>query len=115
VKHLITAIDGDFIVPTRLPNKSRADAKARAEVMHVNRPGAANEGLHISKRRKLDAIETIDWLAIWAMSIAFSAIVMAGLVYFTERDVDGAAAILTGAAIIVAVALYGSKAPSVHD
>lgn len=79
--------------------------------MRVNPHGAANEDGHRSKQRKLDTIETIDWLAIWALSLAFSAILMAGLVYFSASDADGAAAILAGTAVIIATALYASKAP----
>ncbi len=93
-------------MPIRLPNKSRA------EVIRDKRLSAANENTRIDTQRKSGAVETIDWLALWAISIAISALFLAGLVYFSEGDVDGAAAILAGAAIIIAVALFAGKAPT---
>lgn len=95
-------------MPDRLPKKPRA------EIMRANHDNAAEESVRIVQQRKLEAVETIDWLAIWALSIAFSATLIAGLAYFTDGDAKGAAAILTGAAIIIAIALYVSAPPQKH-
>jgi hypothetical protein len=95
-------------LPNRLLNKPRA------QVVRDKPPHVANENRRTDSQRARNAaatIETIDWLAIWALSLAFSATLMAGLVYFTDNDTTGAAAILTGAAVIIAVALYAG-APS---
>jgi len=52
--------------------------------------------------RKRDAITTIDWLGLWALSLGFCAIVLAGIADFMEGDYIGAAFILMGAAAIIA-------------
>jgi hypothetical protein len=90
-------------VPTRLPKKSRT------EIVRADHDYAPEENANVQEQRKVDAFETIDWLAIWALSIAFSALLIAGLTYFTDGDASGAAAILAGAAFIIAVALYMPK------
>jgi hypothetical protein len=88
-------------MPTQLPKK------LRAQIMRTNHDYGAEES---AEQRKL-TVKTTDWLAIWALSIAISAVLIAGLAYFTDGDADGAALILTGAAIVMAGALYASAAP----
>jgi hypothetical protein len=92
-------------VPHRLPKKSGVD------VIRDKPLSAANKHLHTDTRAS-SANESIDWLALWALSLALSAMFAAGLVYFSEGDINGAAAILVGAAIIIAFARFASKAPS---
>lgn len=55
--------------------------------------------------RDVDAIESIDWLALWALSIAVSAVFMASLVFFGVGDGFGASMILFGAAGVIGLAL----------
>jgi hypothetical protein len=61
--------------------------------------------------RPSSSIETFDWLALWALSIGFSAIVMAAMAFFSADDPVGASCILVGAATIIAVTLGVSAAP----
>lgn len=61
------------------------------------------------------AIETIDWLAIWALSIGFCAAFMAGIIVLNEHDNTGAAVILASAAGIIALVLLVSQAPRYED
>jgi hypothetical protein len=96
-------------VANRLPNKSRV------EVIRDERHDTANEKQRADTQRKCNAVETFDWLALWAISIAISAIFMAALAYFTDNDSNGAAAILAGAAIVIAFALFASAAPGVKN
>lgn len=67
------------------------------------------------RRRKPDDAKPIDWLALWALSLAFSALVMAATAFFVAGDPPGAAAILVGVAAIIAVALGISRAPEHSD
>lgn len=60
--------------------------KARADVVHTC---------------KLEPIKTIDWLGLWALSLGFCAIVLAGIAYFLGGDNIGASFILIGAAGII--------------
>jgi len=55
--------------------------------------------------RKHDTVETIDWLALWGLSLGFCAIVLAGIADFAGHDNVGAAFILAGAAGIIAAIL----------
>ncbi len=50
--------------------------------------------------RKHETIETIDWLALWGLSLGFCAIVFAGIADFVGHDNLGAAFILVGAAAL---------------
>ena len=61
------------------------------------------------------AVETIDWLGWWSLSIALSALVMAAVVYFNDNDTVGASGILAGAAGVVALVLLFSEAPNQND
>jgi len=58
-----------------------------------------------TRARDVDAIESIDWLALWALSIAVSAVFMASLVFFGVGDNFGASMILFGAAGVTGLAL----------
>lgn len=62
--------------------------------------------------RDVDAIESIDWLALWALSIAVSAVFMASLVFFGVGDSFGASMILFGAAGITGLALRADSLAS---
>lgn len=53
--------------------------------------------------RRHTAIESIDWLGVWAISLAFCAINLAGIAYFLSGDNTGASFILVGAAVIIAL------------
>lgn len=69
----------------------------------------------INQHVKTKAIETgrsIDWLALWALSLAFAAIVLAAIAFFTIRDKFGASSILAGAAFIIGLALQATKPPA---
>lgn len=55
--------------------------------------------------------QTFDWLALWALSIGFSAIAMAAMAFFSADDPIGASFIVLGAAGIIAIALCVSAAP----
>jgi hypothetical protein len=50
----------------------------------------------------------IDWLALWALSLGFCAVVLAGITFFTIGDKAGASFILAAAAGIIAAALRAS-------
>ena len=91
-------------MPTQLPNKPRAKS-IHADDFHADDIGPR-------ERRELDAIETIDWLALWALSLGFSAVVLAALVYYGGHDSTGASMILFGTAVIIALALRVSHAPA---
>lgn len=86
-------------MPNSVPDKPRAKSIRGSDL---------EPALRSSKGRDLHAVETIDWLALWALSIAFSAIVLAALVFFGGGDSTGASMILFGAAIVIAVVMYGS-------
>jgi hypothetical protein len=54
---------------------------------------------------------TIDWPALWTLSIGFSAVVMAAIAFYSADDPAGASIILVGAAAIIAVTLGVTIAP----
>jgi hypothetical protein len=97
-------------MPTHLPD-DHFRKKPRAKVATAQ---DQNESQTHRPRAK-DAVETIDWLGLWSLSIALSALVMAGVVYFNENDTVGASVILAGAAGIVALVLLFSEAPNQND
>lgn len=90
-------------MPTRLPDKPRAKTIRASDI----RPDVT----HRRDARVSSTIETFDWLALWALSIGFSAIVMAAMAFFSADDPIGASSILLGAAIVIAIALGVSAAP----
>jgi hypothetical protein len=72
-------------MPIKLPQKARAKALPA---------------------RKQPTIHSVDWLGLWALSLGFCAIVLAGIAYFTNGDNTGASGILVGAAGIIAVIVH---------
>jgi hypothetical protein len=52
-----------------------------------------------------------DWLAVWALSMGVSAAFIAAIAYFSAGDRIGAAWVLLGGAILIAVVLLGSAPP----
>ena len=97
-------------LPDDRPNKKPGVKVAAARDSRID-PAAQKPRIR-STADKSHAVEKIDWLAQWSLSIAFSALVMAGLAYFSEGDTVGASVILAGAAGIVALVLLFSEAPS---
>jgi hypothetical protein len=71
---------GDIAMP--IPQRP----KARADVVRT---------------RKREPIKAIDWLRLWALSLGFCAVVLAGIAYFLGGDNIGASFILIGAACII--------------
>ena len=61
--------------------------------------------------RKHEAIEAIDWLGLWGVSLGFCAIVLAGIADFVGHDNLGAAFILVGTAGIIALILQKGAEP----
>ncbi|HEX3952273.1 MAG TPA: hypothetical protein VHW90_01785 [Stellaceae bacterium] len=75
-------------MPTRYPIKTRVKTKA------------------------VQAGQPFDWLALWALSLAFASMVLAAIAYFTIGDKLGASSILAGAALIIGLALEASRPPA---
>lgn len=63
------------------------------------------------RAKAADPVGTIDWLALWALSLAVCAIVLAAIAYFTVGDNRGASFILASAAGIIGAALQAGKPP----
>ncbi len=60
--------------------------------------------------RREATIESIDWLVVWALSLGFCAVNLAGVAYFINRDNVGATFILVGAAALMAVIVrFGAR------
>jgi hypothetical protein len=57
---------------------------------------------------KDDTIAQIDWLGLWAISLGFCAIILAGIADFAGEDAEGAAFILIGAAAIISLVVAAS-------
>jgi len=90
-----------MIMPSHLPDKPRAKTIT-----------AKDPGRDSGKRARTEhPIETIDWLAIWSLSIGFCAAFMAAIVVYNDHDNTGASVILAGAAGIIALVLFVSEAP----
>ena len=82
-------------MPIRLPPKARAKA---------------------APARRQAAAHAIDWLGLWALSVAFCAIVLAGIAYFMIGDNTGASCILVGAAAIIAIVVrFGTDRDEARD
>ena len=75
-------------MPIRVPPKSRAKA------------------VRASKRH---AIEAIDWLGLWALSLGICGVVLAGIADFMGGDKFGAVCILIGVAGIIALTIYAES------
>jgi hypothetical protein len=95
-------------LPTRLPDKPRAKS-IRADQRNTI---GARDNVKPRAVAKPDTLDNVDWLALWALSLAVSAMFMAALIYFGEGDALGAATILAGTAGIIAIALLVTKAPT---
>lgn len=104
-------------MPTRLPDRPRAKSirAGRNTIDDDARRNAAVERRQPKAAEKQDAVDTVDWLALWALSLAVSAMFIAALVYFGEGDATGAAAVLAGTAGIISIALFISEAPGARD
>ncbi len=76
------------------------------------RPKARAQAVRPPKR---DAIATVDWLALWGLSLGFCAIVLAGIADFVGHDNLGAAFILVGTAGIIALILQAGTQPADRD
>ena len=64
--------------------------------MPIHLPPKARDKAVLARRQA--AAPSIDWLGLWALSVAFCAIILAGIAYFMIRDNIGASFILVGAA-----------------
>jgi uncharacterized membrane protein len=96
-------------MPTHLPD-DYSSKKPRVK------SAAAQDHRHETEMRKLRAQHhpgTVDWLALWSLSIALSALVMVAVVY--DIDKVGASVILAGAAGVVALVLLFSEPPNEHE
>jgi len=67
-----------------------------------------------SRAKAVEPAETIDWLAIWALSLALCAIALAAIAFFSIGDKMGASFILAAAAGIIGALLHWS-APPAHE
>jgi hypothetical protein len=91
---------GGIPLPTRLPTKSQAKSVRANEL----RPAEF-------ELRGARTDETVDWLAVWALSLGFCALMLAGIAFFAGADPVGASFILAGGAGIIGVALRASAKP----
>jgi hypothetical protein len=57
---------------------------------------------------KDENFEQIDWLGLWAISLGFCAIILAGIANFAGGDTVGAAFILIGTAAIISLIVLAS-------
>jgi hypothetical protein len=55
----------------------------------------------VVRTRKREPIKAIDWLKLWALSLGFCAVVLAGIAYFLGGDNIGASFILIAAACVI--------------
>jgi hypothetical protein len=90
-------------LPIHLPKKPRAKA--------IHPTNVERQVTHNVARRRADTFESIDWLALWALSLGLSAVVLAALAFYGAGDPTGASMILFGTAIIIAMVLGFSTAP----
>jgi hypothetical protein len=67
---------------------------------------------HAIRQRKRETIEAIEWLALWGLSLAFCAIVLAGIADFVGHDNVGAAFILVGTAGVIALVFRAGTEPA---
>jgi hypothetical protein len=54
------------------------------------------------------SVESIDWLALWAISLGLCAVVIAAIAFFSAADKTGAAMVLVGTAALIALILKAS-------
>jgi hypothetical protein len=98
------AIEWSTILPTRRPSKPSAKS--------LRASGIRPDEVSWREARAAHAEETIDWLALWALSVGFCGLVLAGTAFYCADDPAGASMILFGAATIIAVTLGVSVAPN---
>jgi hypothetical protein len=98
------AIEWSKILPTRRPSKPRAKSVRASDIRPDEVSWRETGATH--------AEETIDWLALWALSVGFCGLVLAATAFYTAEDPAGASMILFGAAAIVTVTLGVSVAPN---
>ena len=66
--------------------------------------------------RKQGAIESIDWLGVWALSLGFCAIILSAVAYFVSGDNTGASSILAGTAALIALIIrFGNARDEAGD
>ena len=70
------------------------------------RPKARAKAMPVRKPKPAESFDSFDWLGLWALSLGFCAIVLAGVAYFLNGDNTGASCILTGAAVLIAVIIH---------
>jgi hypothetical protein len=75
--------------------------------MPIPLPPRAN----VVRARKHETFVKFDWLGVWALSLGFCAINLAGITYFLAGDNIGASLILVGVAVIIAVIVCLGGAP----
>jgi len=85
-------------MPNRLPIKPRAQAIEAREAARTREP---------AQSRKRD--KSIDWFALWAISLGIAAVVMASIAYFTVGDKVGTLFILGGTAALIALLLTANE------
>ncbi len=73
-----------------MPNK--LPVKPRAKAIHAN-----------------ETDQSIDWLALWAISLGVCAVVLAAIAFFAVADKIGATFILVGTAALISLILKASS------
>jgi hypothetical protein len=74
------------------------------ETMPIHLPPKARAKAAPARRQAaIDSIDSIDWLGLWALSLGFCAVILAGIANFRIGDNVRASGILAGAAAIIAV------------
>ena len=58
--------------------------------------------------RANDSVQSIDWLALWAISLGVCAVILAATALFVAVDKIGAVFILVGTAALIAIILKAS-------
>jgi hypothetical protein len=91
-------------MPTKIPDQPRAKVLRDNDDFRRHEP-------HMLRANEKHRVDTVDWLALWTLSLAFSAVFIASCAFFGEGDTIGASAVLGGTATIVALALRFIKAP----
>ena len=85
-------------MPNRLPIKPRARAVEAREAARTR---------ETARVRAQD--KSIDWFALWAISLGAAAVVMASIAYFTVGDKVGTSFILGGTAALIALLLTANQ------
>jgi hypothetical protein len=64
-----------------------------------------------ARAQEQESSEAKNWLGLWALSLGFCAIILAGIASFAAGDHVGAALILLGAATIIGLIVGGTTEP----